>query len=86
MSAWTVEHFGAKANYPRSVRNTRSGVIGRRLSRMPVALATAFEIAGAMPTIGGSPMPLAPNGPSSSGSSTRMVSISGGTSMMPGIL
>ena len=67
----TLVHFTAKANrYSRSVRNTRSGVIGRRLRRMPAAWATAFEIAGAMPTMGGSPMPLAPNGPSSSGSST----------------
>ena len=63
---------------------TRSGVAGTRVSRTPVAWWTALRIAGAVGISAGSPMPLAPNGPSGSASSIRMHSM-GGISPMVGI-
>ena len=45
----------------------------------------ALPMAGAMPTMASSPMPLAPNGPSGSGTSTVMGFISG-ISWLDGIL
>src|SRR6185312_12883159 len=41
-----------------SASSTRSGVSGRKGTRTPMALATAFEIAAPGETVGGSPMPI----------------------------
>ncbi len=56
---------------------TRNGVIGSSLRRAPVAAVMALAIAAGTPHTGGSPMPLAPNGPSGAGTSTIRVSIGG---------
>ena len=48
-------------------QNTRSGLIGNRVIRTPVASLIAFAIAPAGGTIGGSPTPRTPYGPSSAG-------------------
>src|SRR5439155_13711841 len=69
-----------------SASSTRSGVIGSRRRRAPVALQIALAIAGAAPTSEGSPTPLAPTGCVGSGSSSTMALISTGTSSTPGIL
>ena len=57
----------------------------RSFSLTPSAWETALPMAGAMPTMASSPMPLAPNGPSGSGTSTAMGLISG-ISWLDGIL
>ena len=49
--------------FPRNASNTFSGVAGTSSSQTPVASWMAAMIAGAGPSIGSSPMPLAPNGP-----------------------
>src|SRR5256714_6318707 len=56
---------------------TRSGVIGSCVIRTPTASLMALAIAAATGTTGGSPTPLAPNGPSADGTSTRSVVIVG---------
>ena len=50
---------------------SRSGVIGRRHTSRPIAFAIALKIAGAGPSIGSSPMPLAPAGPCGYGTSSK---------------
>src|SRR5436190_518637 len=49
---------------------TRSGVIGICVIRTPTASLMALAMAAATGTTGGSPTPLAPNGPSADGTST----------------
>src|SRR5947209_5095182 len=49
---------------------TRSGVMGSCVIRTPTASLMALATAAATGTTGGSPTPLAPNGPSSEGTST----------------
>ena len=62
-----------------------AGVIGSSVhAARPCAAAIALAIAGGTPQTGGSPMPLAPNGPSGAGTSTISVSI-GGTGSVDGI-
>jgi hypothetical protein len=63
--------------HERSAFQTRGGVIGSSVMRLPVAAATAFATAAGAPTTGASPIPFAPNGPSGAGTSTMRVSISG---------
>src|SRR5204862_5544709 len=46
-----------------TARQTRSGVMGRRRTRLPVAAAIALATAAAVGTIGGSPTPFEPRGP-----------------------
>src|SRR5262245_28315535 len=58
----------------------RSGVIGISLINAPVALKTAAAIAGAGPSIGSSPTPLAPKGPWGYGFSIINDSMSGASS------
>ena len=64
--------------------STRVGVAGTVVTSTPVAWRMALRIAGAVGISTCSPSPLAPNGPSGSGTSIRIVSISG-TSPMVGI-
>ena len=47
---------------PISASSTRSGVMGNRYTRLPMALAIALAIEAAAPIKPGSPTPLAPNG------------------------
>ena len=56
-----------------SAARTRCGVMGRLLTRTPIALATALAMAAAVGIVAGSPMPMTPR----SGMSKRMISISG---------
>src|SRR5262245_53064021 len=63
--------------------NTRSGVTGRSLKRMPIASAIAFVSAGKNAASEPSPASLAPNGPCGSLLSTMPTSI-GGESWMVG--
>jgi len=51
-----------------------SGKSGKSLHGTPIACSMAAAIAGAPPSIGSSPTPLAPLGPPENGASTRMVS------------
>src|SRR5438128_2592810 len=68
----------APSNPSRIARQTRSGVMGRRRTRAPVAAAIAFPIAPAVGTIGGSPTPFAPYGPPlAAGASMKPTSIVG---------
>src|SRR5262249_54269013 len=48
-----------------------SGMSGMLLKLTPVAFSIAFKIAGAAPSIGNSPMPLAPPGPYAYGFSSK---------------
>ena len=57
--------------------NTRSGVTGRSLKRMPMASATALVSAGRKAASEPSPASLAPNGPCGSMLSTMPTSIGG---------
>src|SRR5262249_5008346 len=84
-----LEAFGKLAHerIPRPAlmaASTRVGVAGTVVTRTPVAWRMALRMAGAVGISTCSPNPLAPNGPSGSGTSTRIVSISG-TSPMVGI-
>jgi len=65
----------ATAGSIRAIR--RSGVSGRRVTSAPVAWATALKIAGAGPSIGSSPMPLAPAGPCGYGTSSKNTRMGG---------
>src|ERR1700735_1980427 len=56
-----------------SAASTRAGVMGRLLTRTPMALATALAIAAAVGMVAGSPMPITPR----SGMSIKITSISG---------
>src|SRR6185295_5728616 len=60
-----------------SPRNNRSGVAGISSTGMPVAFSIACTAAGAPPSIGSSPTPLAPKGPPSQPLSSRWTSILG---------
>ena len=63
---------------PFIARQTRSGVIGScQTLAPPVAAAIALATAPGTPTTGASPTPLAPYGPSGTGTSTISVSIEG---------
>ena len=62
---------------PPMQRHQRSGVSGSRVGSMPVACATALKMAGAGPSIGSSPMPLAPPGPCAYGRSSKYTRIGG---------
>ena len=64
--------------------STFSGVSGRSGTRAPMAWATALAMAGATGVSAGSPMPLAPNGPSPLRDS-RMMHSTLGTPMDVGI-
>src|SRR5581483_397323 len=58
--------------------HTRSGVIGSRRTRAPVACAIAFAIAPGVGTLGGSPIPFDPLGPAfRAGISIQAMSILG---------
>ena len=57
--------------------STRSGVIGSRSGRAPIASAIALAMVAATLPIGGSPMPRAPSGPLPSPLSTTSTSTSG---------
>src|SRR5438093_3459364 len=70
---------------PRSLPRTRSAVIGSSVTRSPIAEDTAFMTAAGVGVMAGSPIPLAPNGPSPFPDSSRMASIAG-TSRVVGIL
>src|SRR5262249_26794073 len=66
--------------------STRSGESGSSATSVPMAFETAAAIAGAGPSIGSSPMPLAPPaGPCGNGFSTSTVSIIG-TSVLVGMM
>src|SRR6266498_1900967 len=60
-----------------SPRAIFSGVSGSSSRRRPVASSIALAIAAGAGTIGGSPTPRAPNGPSGAGTSTMIVSMLG---------
>lgn len=60
-------------------------MIGASVMRTPTAAATALATVASGSMQGGSPTPLAPNGPASLASSTRIDWI-GGTSIAVGIL
>src|SRR5687767_14993896 len=60
-----------------SSAHTRAEVIGNVPGRIPAAAAMPLAIAAGTPHTGGSPTPLAPNGPSGAGTSTSSVSIGG---------
>src|SRR5262249_20605174 len=64
---------------------TTSGVAGMRVIRAPTASSIAFKIAGAGPSIGTSPIPFAPEGPPSYGTSSKKTRI-GGTSAAVGMM
>ena len=70
---------------PLSARRTFSGVIGVSSIRTPIASKIALAIAGITGLSGPWPASFAPYGPSGSGDSTRIVSISGVSSVV-GIL
>ena len=78
-----VEAFGKlahrAASFARIAARMRLGVAGNLVISTPVACRIALRIAGAVGISTCSPNPLAPKGPSGSGTSTRMDSI-GGTS------
>ena len=68
----------------RTARRSRraSGTSATPASGRPDAAAIALAIAAGTPQTGGSPMPLAPNGPSGAGTSTIRVSIGGTWSVL----
>src|SRR5689334_11345833 len=66
----------------RRALNTFSGVIGTSSMRTPTASYTAFATAGGTGNKGPCPASLAPNGPSGSAPSTRIVWISGVSSVV----
>src|SRR5690606_18625079 len=68
----------------RMAASMRDGVAGTLSTITPVAWRIALSMAGAVGISTCSPNPLAPNGPSGSGTSTSMVSM-GGTSPMVGM-
>src|SRR6266705_6641850 len=61
----------------RTASNKSSGSSGMEQKRIPVASSTAFTIAGAGPSIGNSPMPLAPCAPCTLPSSSKNTRIGG---------
>src|SRR6267378_2402125 len=76
----TLERHGAAVQREAHAASTFSGVAGISSSHTPVASWIAAMMAGAGPSMGSSPMPLAPNGPREYGFSTRMVRIRGASS------
>src|SRR5260370_40640815 len=69
-----VDHFAAVAL---TAAQTLGAVIGRGRTRAPVAAAIALATAPAAGTIGGSPTPLPPPGPSAREGSTNSTRIQG---------
>src|SRR6266705_4472893 len=61
----------------RTASNKSSGSSGMEQKRIPVASSTAFTIAGAGPSIGNSPIPLAPCAPCTLPSSSKNTRIGG---------
>src|SRR6266540_903999 len=73
--AGSLERDGVPVQREAHAASTFSGVAGISSSHTPVASWIAAMMAGAGPSIGSSPIPLAPNGPREYGFSTRMVRI-----------